>query len=297
METEILSLDKCSTRKIGLGSLTSATKLSWFNQTLFSVCILLVTVCSLNVVKGEKIENLQNIIRRSNTTKVSQNQSLSRNLLTLYGCGIDVREFKNGQRLSNGQHLTLKQIWNDAGSGSRDKVSIWRSSYAFILYKNMFWWSLGDIAVSGHSAPDTFYMMAETSVVKSGEKFKPADYFIRTWNDKGSGAYQDCTLWKPSCPQGYYSFGHVATDGSIPPKWSQACVHERFTYRMSVPRSSIWSDVGSGAIQDVTLMAAGISSGWDVTGGLFTACMGKEENCVELQPLLTWTKPRGRRCT
>jgi len=287
METEILSLDKCSTRKIGLGSLTSATKLSWFNQTLFSVCILLVTVCSPNVVKGEKIENLQNIIRRSNTTKVSRNQSLSRNLSTVPGCGIDVRQFENGD-IYNGVHLTLKQIWNDAGSGARDDVSIWRSSHASFSFMNRQWYSLGDMAVLGHYAPSHFYMMAETSVVKSGEKFKPADYYIRTWDDKGSGAYQDCTLWKPSCPQSYYSFGHVATDGSIPPKWSQACVHERFIEQKTFSYS-IWSDVGSGAIQDVTLMMAGIRRNW-FTGGLFTACMDKEENCVELQHPMIWTK-------
>ena len=91
METAILSLEKCSTRKVSVdykkGSLKfeiklekkHATKLSWINQTLFSVCILLVTICTPNVVKGEEIENLQNNVRRS-STKVSQNQSVSRNV-------------------------------------------------------------------------------------------------------------------------------------------------------------------------------------------------------------------------
>ena len=105
METEILSLDKCCTRKISVDYKKGspkfgmklkekiATKLSWFNQTLYTVCILLVTICSPNVVKGDKIENLQNSIRRSNT-KVSQNKSVSRNLIEVKE-GIEVRKFKD----------------------------------------------------------------------------------------------------------------------------------------------------------------------------------------------------------
>ena len=74
METEILSLDKCCTRKISVDYKKGspkferklkekiATKLSWFNQTLYTVCILLVTICSPNVVKARKSKIIKTVL-------------------------------------------------------------------------------------------------------------------------------------------------------------------------------------------------------------------------------------------
>lgn len=297
METEILSLDKCSTRKIGLGSLTSATKLSWFNQTLFSVCILLVTTSRPNVVKGEEIENLQNNIRRRVwDTKVSQNQ--------ISGLGIDLRQFQNNEELKQEKcchpfyfrdpeykRITLKQIWSDAGSGARDNVSIWRpsydDSYPDVSFEEGTFYSLGDIAVKGYEAPDTFFMMRASSQAVD-TVFEPASEYIPTWDDRGSGAYQDCRLWTPNCPDNYHYFGQVATNGPDPPEYSSTCVNNKYITESFTLRGSIWSDARSGANEDVTLMPAVIGRGVGVTSGLFRACMDKDEKCKMGCSQLDW---------
>lgn len=77
--------------------------------------------------------------------------------------------------------------------------------------------------------------------------------FVQIWNDKGSGAEMDGSIWMPVAPQGYVALGAVSQTGYNAPDIAQLrCM--RFDLVKSTPIGSlIWNDQGSGADEDVEI--------------------------------------------
>ena len=100
---------------------------------------------------------------------------------------------------------TYDLIWKDSGSGAKEDVSFWRpanNEYGFYL--------LGDVAVNSHGEPQQKYALA-VKALKASALVKPTSYTL-LWNDRGSGAYGDVTLYRMNAPPGYTCLGDIAVN-------------------------------------------------------------------------------------
>jgi len=143
----------------------------------------------------------------------------------------------------------LKFIWNDAGSGASESVSIWRAESKAGYYP------LGDIAVASYSKPKIGFLLKPKDV--NSDSVRPPVSYVKIWNDAGSGADKDVQLWRVNCPAGYVSLGSVATDGSEPQLGDVYCVKMSDTsYGSAENWGYIWRDYNSGANADVSIYEA-----------------------------------------
>ncbi len=143
---------------------------------------------------------------------------------------------------------TWSQLWSDKGSGARKSVSFWVPSTGYYL---------GVHAQPSHSQPPgSACAFSNSSLLKkpTGVKF--------VWNDKGSGAKRNVTIWKPNCPSGYYALGYmVEPNYNGKPNLSRSrfrCVHKDLVSRRSGTLKFVWNDSKSGAKDDVSV--------WGYTG-------------------------------
>ena len=126
--------------------------------------------------------------------------------------------------------MAPKQIWNDAGSGGRPG-SVWViNEYGLIA------------ATKGHGAPPAgpFYSLKAESFMlrpedildlaptgvgaRLEEKYEGIDatnpgitattHFTPVWNDRGTGASVQCSVWRPEVPDGCVFFGDLFHGGS-----------------------------------------------------------------------------------
>ena len=95
-------------------------------------------------------------------------------------------------------------IWKDEGSSADRDVSIWRP-----IDNQYGYYPLGDVAVASHKYP-TIITMTVTALESDALK-KPASC-EEVWNDKGSGADEDVTVYKLTAPFNYTCLGHVAVE-------------------------------------------------------------------------------------
>ena len=151
----------------------------------------------------------------------------------------------------------MTKIYEDVGSGANDDVSIWRADTE--SEENLF--SVADVAVGHHGKPNKGFLV-ELDKSQQNALRLPVHYrFI--WNDKGSSAHMDLSIWRPLCPAGYISLGDVAT-GSLtetPTPGSIYCVHNKFI--STDPQGGwkkIWRDVGSAVLEDVSVYEASTNS-------------------------------------
>ncbi len=93
-------------------------------------------------------------------------------------------------------------IWTDKGSWYYEDVSIWRPQDAQSGY-----YPLGDTVVGKHSKPKEYSL-----VVKALERDALAEpeSYKKIWNDKGSGANADVTIYEMIPKPGYMCLGHIA---------------------------------------------------------------------------------------
>jgi len=145
---------------------------------------------------------------------------------------------------------SLDFVWNDAGSGADKDVSIWRAT------KRAGYHSLGDIVVATHRQPKLGYLVKPTDS-NDLDSIRPPVSFSKIWNDRGSGAKRDVTLWRVVCPGGYVSLGGVATDGRYPNSGDVSCIKRSYAvYSTSKNWQVVWRDHGSGAAKDVSIFEA-----------------------------------------
>lgn len=148
-------------------------------------------------------------------------------------------------------------VWDDKGSGANDNVSIHRP-----VPRDGFF-ALGHFMHNSYDLPtdDDMMMVVREKEAGSGALVAPLNY-TPVWNDEGSGANQDVTIWKPACPRQYVALGMVASDGTVPSPDEVRCVRDRLTVIAGLKRAAptekgkegdivaIWTDQGSGAERD-----------------------------------------------
>ncbi len=151
--------------------------------------------------------------------------------------------------------------YDDAGSGAKDDVSIWRplAPPGYVV--------LGDVAVAGHQAPPF-----AARVVRDGPGVtaRPLGY-ERIWDDEGSLGAHDVALWSPIPPLGYVCLGSVAAQiyDTEPSREIIRCLHRDRVVRGSM--DLLWTDTGSGAWEDAGLWACAVAEDGGSAAGTFVA--------------------------
>jgi len=86
---------------------------------------------------------------------------------------------------------------------------------------------------------------------KAGSLIKPTSFSL-VWNDRGSGADADVSIYKMKAPSGYTCLGAVAVASfqTKPDKSRYCCVKDDYVVKADTIRS--WNDKGSGANSDVS---------------------------------------------
>jgi hypothetical protein len=141
-------------------------------------------------------------------------------------------------------------MYNDKGSGAHLDGAFYRpiaSDGYFIL---------GDYAQDNYNPPA---MPSITITVENDDPthpvLAPPTGYSLIWDDKGSGAHMDGSVWAPQPPPGYVALGAVSNNGYSPPSIPQLrCV--RFDLvQAGTFGGLIWNDQGSGAGMDVEIYA------------------------------------------
>jgi hypothetical protein len=139
--------------------------------------------------------------------------------------------------------------WHDMGSGGKYNGAFWHPIIPpdmadFHPIGTLGWPGYGDI--NG---------MAVIAVVKdaNGDKGdalrKPTKYEL-VWNDKGSGAKYNGSMWRPIPPEGYVALGLVCNkDWGPPPPEDVRCVRSDLVVS-AMPGDCIWVDTETGSDTD-----------------------------------------------
>lgn len=174
------------------------------------------------------------------------------------------------------------QAWNDKGTGSDKDVSLWTVIRAF----GPFGVDAGNfIPVSGYGEPLSTYLLKGDndkvrdawSITRNESKelnLHEMSEMTMVWNDAGSGADADCSIWRPTVPAGYYPIGDVAVATHSRPRTAFAVRPSKTSdglVRAPVSYTKIWSDRGSGADRDVTIWKANCPAGYVVLGNVATS--------------------------
>ncbi|XP_075470036.1 uncharacterized protein LOC142502662 isoform X1 [Ascaphus truei] len=152
----------------------------------------------------------------------------------------------------------LFTIWKDNGSGAKSDVGLWRvennPAHPIGLSSESF------ISVNHYGSPlETPYLLNSDNVSNSMHVshskdvaivLYQTDEVINVWNDRGSGAKRDVSIWRADhcC-----SLGHVAVDNYMKP--FGVFVKEVKPGSLAKPTSftAVWTDKGSGADKDVSI--------------------------------------------
>lgn len=155
-------------------------------------------------------------------------------------------------------------VWTDKGSGAAADVSFWRPE------PPSGWFRVGHHMKRGYGTPTEPTMVVRAN---SGTPLaQPIDYLL-VWDDSGSGADQNGSVWRPLCPGGFSSMGDVSSSSHAKPAPGEVvCVQQNFLGAAN-SGSEIWNDTGSGAARDfaawnIVSPAADASFNYS-SGGLF----------------------------
>lgn len=137
--------------------------------------------------------------------------------------------------------------WWDRGSGGSLDGAYWAPNLPSGYY------SLGSMGTNTYSNPgqvipgNTFY------AVRSDTDPSALDYplgFEQIWNDRGSGANEDGSMWRIVCREGYVGLGTVAQRGYNPPRAdSVRCVKKEYTVPGKIGQL-VWDDRRTGSKRD-----------------------------------------------
>jgi len=144
----------------------------------------------------------------------------------------------------------IKKVWDDKGSGADDDVSIWKAKVPRD-HK-----AVGQVVVKSYAQPSISYVIKATKKADNNALVLPVSY-DKIWDDSGSGADDDVSIWRVVCPGDYVALSNIATDGSKPTSGSIYCIKSKYTYPQSSANwKQVWADHGSGASDDVTIYEA-----------------------------------------
>jgi len=162
-------------------------------------------------------------------------------------------------------------IWKDSGSGAAMDGAVWRARNDQPEYC-----SLGDVATGDGDYPD--YNAVLVSERKAGSLVQPTSFSL-VWNDKGSGAHADVSIYRMTAPSGYTCLGAVAVDSfqTSPDSSKYCCVKD--DYLVEADAIHTWNDKGSGADSDVSLWTVVQAEGefYGLEGGNFIGVQGYSE--------------------
>lgn len=162
-------------------------------------------------------------------------------------------------------------VWNSSGSPVNRTAGFYRPKTGD--YKAIGHRLVADIDYHDNLTPDmTVVWPVDPSAVAY-----PVDYTL-IWNDKGSGASKDVSVWRPIPPSGYVAMGSVSNNSyNKPGLTAVVCIRSDLVSLKSCG-SLIWNDKGSGAQRDF--------SGWGVGYGLF---VGSSNYNKPSTPVYTFT--------
>jgi hypothetical protein len=175
--------------------------------------------------------------------------------------------------------------WNDSGSGASQDTSFWHPVAPAGYFP------LGSV-IRGNYEDLNVSKNAPAIVVKdfnaNGALAAPTGY-EQIWNDGGSGASNDGSVWRPLCPEGYAALGVVTQAGYATPSTDDIrCVKNSYTVVGSIG-PEITNDSGSGAGADLGVFGiappvalAGNDGRVPFTVGASLACSGynPQVNCA-----------------
>ncbi len=98
---------------------------------------------------------------------------------------------------------------------------------------------------------------------------KYVNAYVKIWDDSGSGAHEDVSIWRPlDFQSGYYPLGDVAVGGHSQPKAVAITVSHLASGALAPPAgfTEIWRDSGSGANGDVKIFRMNPRSGYVCLG-------------------------------
>ncbi|GAA2224095.1 Vps62-related protein [Micromonospora olivasterospora] len=152
------------------------------------------------------------------------------------------------------------QRWDDDGSGAHMDGSFYNPDFGGGTLYAQGWRYLGSV---GNTSAAGITGKKATILVRGAnaadEMIKPPVRFDLIWNDRGSGAKRDGSVWRPIPPAGYVALGDVFADFSwnAPNPAYYACIRRELAGRRYVREgvigSLIWNDRGSGSKSDVSI--------------------------------------------
>jgi hypothetical protein len=157
----------------------------------------------------------------------------------------------------------FQQIWDSTGSRS-EPAAFWHPTPAPDLLPGFY--PLGDVVVPGYENINGVKVVAVVREAESpsedparGKALSRPDDYEQIWNDSGSGAQKNCTVWRPIPPDGYVALGLVCSSGEKPSVHAVRCVRTDLVIESYVG-DEIWSE-GLGGIHNfiawgITLPAA-----------------------------------------
>ena len=153
----------------------------------------------------------------------------------------------------------LKKVWDDAGTGKGQSVSIWtpdwqrleQAGYFNDFYMPGMYLSTDSPLKGGPERYATFIFRAKK---EHKDLIKEATDFQQVWADRRSKADNDVALWELICPVGYVSLGlHAVTHYNTPTSSKIACIDRNYTYPMGIHKpdldtnGSFWASSGTDA--------------------------------------------------
>jgi len=168
-----------------------------------------------------------------------------------------------------------EKSYTDAGTGSKQDVSVWRPK----LLPNEF--RVAYTATNGR-APDGKTVVVKEGDDSDGTALAPPTHFVCKWTDKGTGGRTDGSLWQAVAPPGYVALSDVAvhiSNSGISPGTTKSpntidpmfrCVHASLAKDAELG-PCVWTDKGSGGKYDGACWSIRGSPGMRVSRG------GKDE--------------------
>jgi hypothetical protein len=151
--------------------------------------------------------------------------------------------------LAIGFTTSFRLMWNDQGSGGIHDGAFWRP----IASEDMAgFYPLGDLGIKGYSDVNgkSAIAMVKDAKGSSGTALRPPTKFEQIWNDKGSGAKRDGSMWRPIPPDGYVALGLICNSGYSAPSLDVVrCVREDLVVP-AIPGDLIWDDTRTGVRKD-----------------------------------------------
>ena len=177
--------------------------------------------------------------------------------------------------MKKGKYL---QIWKDLGlQGQNEHVGLWASTSmgvdkgidanVFTSFKSYDFPKESPNILSSDYAKHVLFEPAYTTKIPALSAYKREDA-DRIWYDKGSGGYEDFSVWRPKALQHFYNLGDYPVNGHHKPTVNMYVFRANKDNVLTSPSdyTKKWDDTGSGADKDVLIWSPVCPDGYVATG-------------------------------